>query len=116
MPDITLSEDEFLRNIGTEKPIKPRRRKIRSNSSGNKSLKKNINLFAALDLGSNNCRLLIARPTDEGFRVIDSYSKVVRLGEGLSSTGLLSNNSMNAAIEALKICAKKIKTHRQNLS
>ena len=44
--------------------------------------------------------------------VIDSYSKVVRLGEGLNTTGLLSNNSMNAAVEALKICAKKIKTHR----
>ena len=112
MPDITLSEDDFLGKIGAEKPNKSRRRKIRSISSGNKSLKKNINLFAALDLGSNNCRLLIARPTDEGFSVIDSYSKVVRLGEGLSTTGLLSNNSMNAAIEALKICAKKIKNHR----
>ena len=112
MPDITLSEDDYLGKIGAEKRTKSRRRKISSISSGNKSLKKNINLFAALDLGSNNCRLLIARPTDEGFSVIDSYSKAVRLGEGLSSTGLLSNNSMNAAIEALKICAKKIKTHR----
>lgn len=109
MPDITLSEDDYLGKIGAEKRTKSRRRKISSISSGNKSLKKNINLFAALDLGSNNCRLLIARPTDEGFSVIDSYSKVVRLGEGLSTTGLLSNNSMNAAIEALKICAKKNK-------
>ena len=112
MPDRTLSGDDVLGNVGTEKPTKPRRRKNMSNSSGNKSLKKGPNLFAALDLGTNNCRLLIARPTDDGFKVIDSYSKVVRLGAGLDSTGLLSNNSMNAAVEALKICARKIKAHR----
>ena len=112
MPDRTLSGDEFLENVGAEKPTKPRRRKNRSNSSGIKSLKKGPGLFAALDLGTNNCRLLIARPTNDGFKVIDSYSKVVRLGAGLDSTGLLSNDSMNAAVEALQICAKKIKAHR----
>ena len=112
MPDRTLSGDEFLENVGAEKPTKPRRRKNRSNSSGIKSLKKVPRLFAALDLGTNNCRLLIARPTNDGFKVIDSYSKVVRLGAGLDSTGLLSNDSMNAAVEALQICAKKIKAHR----
>ena len=62
MPDRTLSGDEFLENVGEEKPTKPRRRKNRSNSSGIKSLKKGPSLFAALDLGTNNCRLLIARP------------------------------------------------------
>ena len=62
-----------------------------------KASRKDLSLFAALDLGTNNCRLLIARPTNDGFKVIDSYSKVVRLGAGLDSTGLLSNDSMNAA-------------------
>ena len=46
--------------------------------------------YAALDLGTNNCRLLVARPTQDGFRVIDAYSRIVRLGEGLSQTGRLS--------------------------
>ncbi len=66
--------------------------------------------YAALDLGTNNCRLLIARPKEEGFKVIDSYSKVVRLGAGLQSTGKLSEQSMNLAVEAIGICAKKMKS------
>lgn len=66
--------------------------------------------YAALDLGTNNCRLLIARPVDEGFRVIDSYSKVVRLGKGLSATGRLSDESMELAVEAIATCARKMKS------
>ena len=67
--------------------------------------------FAAVDLGTNNCRLLIARPTPHakrGMRVIDSYSDVVKLGEGLASTGRLSERAMDAAVDALKVCAEKI--------
>ena len=112
MPDRILSAGESLDNDGKEKPTKPRRRKNRSNSLGNKSPKKDHPLYAAIDLGTNNCRLLIARPVDEGFKVIDSYSKVVRLGVGLESTGLLSKESINNAVDALYVCAKKIKTHR----
>ena len=112
MPDRILSAGESLDNDGKEKPTKPRRRKNRSNSLGNKSPKKDHSLYAAIDLGTNNCRLLIARPVDEGFKVIDSYSKVVRLGVGLESTGLLSKESINNAVDALYVCAKKIKTHR----
>jgi len=66
--------------------------------------------YAALDLGTNNCRLLIARPKDEGFRVIDSYSKVVRLGAGLQSSGRLSETSMDLAVEAISVCARKMKS------
>jgi len=67
-------------------------------------------LYAALDLGTNNCRLLIAAPTKPGyFRVIDAFSRIVRLGEGLSQTGRLSNEAMERAIEALKICQAKLK-------
>nr|WP_244304473.1 Ppx/GppA phosphatase family protein [Roseibium aestuarii] len=65
-------------------------------------------LYAALDLGTNNCRLLIARPDDRGFRVVDAYSRIVRLGEGVGSTGLLSTQAMDRAVEALDICQRKL--------
>src|SRR5579875_3580956 len=61
--------------------------------------------FAALDLGTNNCRLLIARPAGSGFRVVDAFSRIVRLGEGLAASGLLSAAAMARAIEALRIRA-----------
>jgi exopolyphosphatase/guanosine-5'-triphosphate,3'-diphosphate pyrophosphatase len=64
--------------------------------------------YAALDLGTNNCRLLIATPTARGFRIVDAYSRIVRLGEGLSQTGRLSEGAMERAISALQICADKI--------
>lgn len=77
------------------------------------------NAYAALDLGTNNCRLLIAVPQDKGgFRVIDGFSKIVRLGEGLSQTGELSQEAMDRSVEALKICATKLgnrKIKRQRL-
>ncbi len=66
-------------------------------------------VYAALDLGTNNCRLLVAVPGRPGqFRVIDAFSRIVRLGEGLSSTGRLGDRAMDRAIEALKICADKL--------
>lgn len=64
--------------------------------------------FAALDLGTNNCRLLIARPVPSGFRVIDGYSRIVRLGAGVEESGLLSQAAMTRTIEALKVCGQKI--------
>ncbi len=68
-------------------------------------------LYAALDLGTNNCRLLIAQPTRPGqFRVIDAFSRIVRLGEGLGASGRLSGDAMDRAVEALRICAGKLKT------
>lgn len=66
-------------------------------------------LCAALDLGTNNCRLLVARPAEEGFRIIDAFSRVVRLGEGLEETGRLSDEAMARTIDALRICAAKIR-------
>ncbi|SFB09025.1 exopolyphosphatase / guanosine-5'-triphosphate,3'-diphosphate pyrophosphatase [Rhizobium sp. NFR07] len=66
-------------------------------------------LYAALDLGTNNCRLLIAQPTRPGhFRVVDAFSRIVRLGEGLAATGRLSADAMDRAVEALRICASKL--------
>jgi exopolyphosphatase/guanosine-5'-triphosphate,3'-diphosphate pyrophosphatase len=66
-------------------------------------------VFAALDLGTNNCRLLVAVPTRYGqFRVIDAFSRIVRLGEGLSASGRLAGPAMDRAVEALKICGDKL--------
>jgi exopolyphosphatase/guanosine-5'-triphosphate,3'-diphosphate pyrophosphatase len=64
--------------------------------------------YAALDLGTNNCRLLIASPSQAGFRVLDSFSRIVRLGEGLGNSGLLSSASMDRALAALAACADKL--------
>ena len=66
-------------------------------------------LYAALDLGTNNCRLLVARPDQDGFRVVDAFSRIVRLGEGLAASGELSAPAMARTIEALKVCAGKIR-------
>jgi exopolyphosphatase/guanosine-5'-triphosphate,3'-diphosphate pyrophosphatase len=70
--------------------------------------------FAALDLGTNNCRLLIARPQGAGFTVIDAFSRIVRLGEGLGASGRLSDAAIERTIAALKICADKLK--RRNVA
>jgi len=67
--------------------------------------------FAALDLGTNNCRLLIATPTARGFRIVDAYSRIVRLGEGLSQSGRLSDAAMERALVALRVCADKVRRH-----
>ncbi|MBZ0217804.1 MAG: Ppx/GppA family phosphatase, partial [Fimbriimonadaceae bacterium] len=65
-------------------------------------------VYAALDLGTNNCRLLVARPAKRGFRVIDAFSRIIRLGEGLSLTGRLDETAMDRTLEALKICRDKM--------
>lgn len=67
--------------------------------------------YAAIDLGTNNCRLLIARPDGGGFRVIDAYSRIVRLGEGVGESRHLSEAAMSRTIDALKVCADKIARH-----
>ena len=67
--------------------------------------------YAALDLGTNNCRLLVARPTAEAFRVVDSFSRIVRLGEGLARSGCLSDDAMIRTIGALRVCAAKLGYH-----
>jgi len=69
-------------------------------------------VFAALDLGTNNCRLLVARPRPEGFRVIDAFSRIVRLGEGLGQCEQLSEAAMRRTIDALRVCASKIRKRR----
>ena len=68
--------------------------------------------YAAVDLGTHNCRLLVARPTRRAFRVIDAFSRTVRLGEGVERDGKLCEAAMERTVEALKICASKIKRNR----
>src|SRR4029079_12318771 len=70
--------------------------------------------YGAIDLGTNNCRLLIARPKEGGFTVIDAFSRIVRLGEGLSQSGALSDDAMDRAVSALGSCADKLR--RRNVS
>ena len=65
--------------------------------------------FAAIDLGTNNCRLLVAYPQRSGFRVVDSFSRIVRLGEGLDATGHLSEEAIRRTIKALRVCAGKVR-------
>ena len=77
--------------------------------------------YAALDLGTNNCRLLVARPQSgggarNGFVVVDAFSRIVRLGEGLGSSGRLSDAAMDRAVAALAVCADKLRRRNVSLS
>src|SRR5690349_24141244 len=68
--------------------------------------------FAAIDLGTNNCRLLVARASASGFEVVDAYSRPVRLGEGVALSGTLCGDAIDRTLEALDVCAAKIERHR----
>ncbi len=72
--------------------------------------------YAALDLGTNNCRLLIARPQGSGFAVVDAFSRIVRLGEGLTGSGRLSDAAIDRTLAALRVCADKLKRRNVVLS
>lgn len=98
-----MSEGISTDPIGTPREGVPRRRRARGSRRGKASY------YGAIDLGTNNCRLLVARSQSEGFQIVDSYSNVVRLGAGLASTGRLSNESMDAAVKAIGVCANKMK-------
>ena len=87
-------------------------------AGGQTPLRRNFqrDVYGALDLGTNNCRLLIARPVDGGFTVLDAFSRIVRLGEGLSTSGKLSQDSMDRSVEALAVCADKLRRRHVTLS
>jgi exopolyphosphatase/guanosine-5'-triphosphate,3'-diphosphate pyrophosphatase len=65
--------------------------------------------YGAIDLGTNNCRLLVARPDGASFRVVDAFSRIVRLGEGVAESGQLSESAIERTIGALKVCAGKLR-------
>ncbi len=71
-------------------------------------------VYAALYLGTNNCRLLVAQPSRRGFKVIDAFSRIIRLGEGVSASRRLSDEAIDRTLEALRICAAKMRQHRVN--
>jgi exopolyphosphatase / guanosine-5'-triphosphate,3'-diphosphate pyrophosphatase len=88
-------------------PNRSRRGKLTGRSGGASKT------YAALDLGTNNCRLLIAeRSASGGLRIIDSFSQIVALGEGLAATGKLSDAAMSRAMDALRRCSEKVKKHK----
>jgi exopolyphosphatase / guanosine-5'-triphosphate,3'-diphosphate pyrophosphatase len=72
--------------------------------------------YGALDLGTNNCRLLIAKPGRNGLRVVDAYSRIVRLGEGLAASNMLSDDSQERTVAALKVCAEKLQKKQVRLT
>jgi exopolyphosphatase/guanosine-5'-triphosphate,3'-diphosphate pyrophosphatase len=89
----------------------PRDAERRASSAPSATRRPRGPVYAALDLGTNNCRLLIARPHDRSFRVLDGFTRIVRLGEGLSTTGRLSDAAMDRTIEALRLCRNKLREH-----
>ncbi len=93
----------------------PNKGKLPSHGSGPRG-HKSAEAYAALDLGTNNCRLLIARPSGPDFTVIDAFSRVVKLGENLATTGRLSDNAMERTMSALSICAEKLRRRNVRLA
>jgi exopolyphosphatase/guanosine-5'-triphosphate,3'-diphosphate pyrophosphatase len=90
---------------GGRQPVAPRSGPLPRNGA---TVAKRGRSYGALDLGTNNCRLLIARPSPDGFTVVDAYSRVVRLGEGLMEAGRLSDAAMDRTVAALAACAEKL--------
>ena len=110
--------DEQSDGVDDGKPenSKPGNRKKRGDAKGRSRLKGPKKrrggtppVYAALDLGTNNCRLLVARPSRRGFVVVDAFSRIIRLGEGVSKSGRLSDEAMQRTIAALHVCSKKMR-------
>ncbi len=91
-----------------KEPIGPAERNTESTPS-RKSAGQSQIVLAAVDLGTNNCRMLVAHPDCDDFEVVDSFSRITRLGEGLSASGRLSDAAMKRTVEALSSCAEKMK-------
>lgn len=112
-PNVPLSETAQATNgSGTGSSGRQHRSPRRTNSAKRPHAnRRNSPLYAALDLGTNNCRLLIVRREERGFRVVDGFTRIVRLGEGLSKTGLLNDAAMDRTYDALAQCAAKLAHH-----
>jgi len=109
MPDSKSAGSDDVLPAGKSARRRPRHKR---GSGKARSKAGQTNTYAAIDLGTNNCRLLIAKEAGASFRIVDSYSRVVRLGKGLAATGRLSEESMDSAVEAIGVCASRIKSKR----
>jgi len=98
-----VSQDSARGNARARRRGRRRRRAVRNGHNSGQAP-----VYGALDLGTNNCRLLLARPEGEGFRVIDAFSRIIRLGEGVTRSGRLSEAAIDRAVDALKICTEKM--------
>ena len=110
-----MKTDQLTHNTGAKGTIKDSAKgTIKDSAKGTtkgsaKGEHQNRETFGAIDLGTNNCRLLVAVPSAEGFKVIDSFSRIVRLGEGLKEDKKISDNATERTLSALKICKDKMK-------
>ena len=86
-------------------------RNARARSAGRRPRRAPVPVYGAVDLGTSNCRMLMAKPAGRDFRVVGSFSRIVRLGEGLAASGRLSDAAIARTVEALKVCAEKMRAH-----
>ncbi len=107
-------QEAEARRSGHDRAASPSRPANRSSGAGVRY--PHSRSYAAIDLGTNNCRLLIARPAGDSFVVVDAFSRVVRLGEGLVQSGRLSDMAMDRAVAALSICSDKLKRRNVELA
>ncbi len=108
-PDRQTGNNTGIQN-GSSAASKPKKRydHIKPSSKSRLNRPRKNFTYSAIDLGTNNCRLLIAKQTKHGFRVVDAFSRIVRLGEGVAKDNRLSEEAMDRTIDALKVCAEKL--------
>jgi exopolyphosphatase/guanosine-5'-triphosphate,3'-diphosphate pyrophosphatase len=112
-PDANATADALAPTLHvTRKPDSPHADRERQAARAGKDAGGRDIVYGALDLGTNNCRLLVAKPSRRGFRVVDAFSRIIRLGEGLGQTGRLSDAAMARTYDALKVCAAKLERGR----
>ncbi len=109
VPDRDPREQSKGPRRGRRSPYRHPRQGRQDGSGGQGGLDLSGPTYAALDLGTNNCRLLVARATRDGFRVIDAFSRIIRLGEGITSSGVLSEPAILRAVDALRVCGAKMR-------
>ena len=109
VPDRDPREQSKGPRRGRRSPYRHPRQGRQDGGGGQGGLDLSGPTYAALDLGTNNCRLLVARATRDGFRVIDAFSRIIRLGEGITSSGVLSEPAILRAVDALRVCRAKMR-------
>lgn len=116
----TSNKDASARNQQNQRPptvVSSEQKNTKNNANKTQSKRSNKTkapIYGALDLGTNNCRLLLARPNRQGFQIVDAFSRIIRLGEGVSETNSLSKDAMARTIDALQVCSAKLAFHKVN--